>query len=103
MANVELFNISKAYCLQESYRKNRKESKKKLVEQLISWQHFFGTKSILGVEISLPCYYRKSTVERVLNDLGYHLDYFNTSIQRGLYGETYGRDTNFSFSAPEAK
>lgn len=103
MSNIELFNISKAYCLQESYKKSRKASKKKLVEELISWQHFFGTKSILGVKISLPCCYRKSTVEGVLKDLGYHLDYFSTSIQRGLYGETYGRDTNFSFSTPEAK
>ena len=104
MANVELFDISKACYLQKYYKKKRKVSKKKLVEQLISWQQFFDTKSIIGVEISLPCCYRKSTVEEVLNELGYQLDYFNTSIQRGLYGEEYGRDTNFSFSIiPEVK
>ncbi len=102
MTNIELFNIAKAYQLKEFYKKSRKASSQKLVEQLISWQQFFGTKSIIGVAISLPCYYRKSTVESVLNDLGYKLDYFSTSIQYGLYGETFGKDTNFSFSVPEA-
>ncbi len=103
MTIVEKFDISKAYHLQMSYKKSRKVAKQKLVEELISWQHFFGTTSITGVKISLPCCYRKSTVESVLNDLGYNLDYFSTSIQRGLYGETYGRNTNFSFSVPGAK
>ena len=100
MANTEHFNISKAYGLQDFYRKSRKVSKQKLVEYLIMW-HFLCNKSIIGASISVPCYFRKSTVESVLNDFGYNLDFFSTTIQRGLYGVTYGKDTNFSFSVPE--
>ncbi len=98
MTIVEKFDISKAFHLRDCYKKQRKISKQRLVESLISWQYFFGEKSIVGVTISLPCCYRKSTVESVINDMGYNLTYYNTSSQRDLYGVTHGRDTNFSFS-----
>lgn len=78
-------------------RKNGIQPKEKLVEELISWQYFFGTKSIVGITISLPSYYQKRTVEIVCNDLGYTLTSFSNPIQRGLYGATYGRGTNFTF------
>ena len=103
MANAENFDISKACILSDIYKKNRKVARKKFVDELISYQNFFGTLSIVGAKLSIPRLYRRSTVESVLNDLGYKLDDFNTSIQQDLYGGTYGRDTNFSFSVSEAK
>lgn len=100
MANKN-FNIADAHRLRLIYKKERLYAKETLVEQLISWQYFFGTKSIVGVTISLPRYYQRRTVEIVCNDLGYTLTSFSNPIQRGLYGETYGRGTNFTFMSAE--
>lgn len=96
MANKN-FNIDAAHRLRLIYKAERHPAKEKLVEQLISWQYFFGTKSIVGITITLPSYYQKRTVEVVCNDLGYTLTSFSNPIQRGLYGITYGRGTNFTF------
>ncbi len=97
MANKN-FNIDAAHRLRLIYKKERLYAKERLVEQLISWQYFFGTKSIVGITISLPSYYQKKTVEIVCNDLGYTLTSFSNPIQRGLYGATYGKGTNFTFT-----
>ena len=99
MSKQKNFNIGKAQQLCLVYKKKRQYSKAQLVSKLIEWQHFFGTQSIVGVKISLCDCYRRKTVETVLKDLGYELepDSFSNPIQRGLYGVTYGRDTNFSF------
>lgn len=96
MANKN-FNIDKAHRLRLIYKKKRHPAKEKLVEELISLQYLFGTKSIVGITISLPSHYQKRTVEIVCNDLGYTLTSFSNPIQRGLYGATYGRGTNFTF------
>ena len=95
------FNIDAAHRLRLIYKKKRLYAKERLVEQLISWQYFFGTKSIIGVTICLPRYYQKRTVEIVCNDLGYTLTSFSNPIQIGLYGATYGRGTNFTFISAE--
>lgn len=100
MANKN-FNIDAAHRLRLIYKKERLYAKERLVEQLISWQYFFGTKSIVGITISLPSYYQRKTVEIVCNDLGYTLTSFSNPLQRGLYGATYGKGTNFTFTSAD--
>lgn len=91
------FDINKAHRLRLIYKKERLYAKAKLVEELISWQYFFGTKSIVGITICSLSNYQNRTLEIVCNDLGYTLTSVSHPIQRGLYGETYGRGTNFTF------
>lgn len=91
------FSIDKAQQLRLSYKQKRQYAKERVVEQLISWQYFFGTTSIIGVHISLSNYYQRRTVEAVCKDLGYKLVFFSNPVQRGLYGTTYGRGTDFTF------
>lgn len=98
MSKYEIFDIGQAQRLRMLYKKNRQEAKKNFLEELISYQYFFGNQtSIVGAKLSVVHCYRKKTVETVLNDLNYKLSSFSTPLQRGLYGEAYGRCTNFCF------
>lgn len=92
------FNIDRALRLSTIYKKKRQYAKVKFVESLISYQYFFGSTSIVGCKLSTPQNFQKRTLEAVLDDLGYHLATFSHTRQRGLYGGTYGLDTNFSFT-----
>lgn len=98
MSNYKNFDIDEAQKLRLIYKKRRHYAKEKFLDDLISWQYFFGDKSsIVGVNISLTHCYSRKTVETALNDLNYKLTSFSTPHQRGLYGEVYDKSTNFCF------
>lgn len=69
------FDVDKANELLTVYKKKRKFAKATFLEELIYYQNFFGNKSILNCDLLLSKKYQKRTVEAVLSDLGYSLDY----------------------------
>lgn len=98
MSKYKIFDTDEAQRLLPVYKKKRHYAKAMLLTELISYQLFFGTHtSIVGAKLSFVHCFKKKTVETVLNDLNYKLLSFSTPMQRGLYGEVYGRCTNFSF------
>lgn len=96
------FNISRAFELKEIYKKSHHYAKERFIEELVSYQYFFGSDSIVGCKLFTNHNYQKRTVESVLNDLGYELVTFSHTRQRGLYGQTFGLDTNFSFTEKDS-
>lgn len=96
--NNKNFNIDKAKELCLIYHKKRHYAKEKFVKVLIDYQHFFGNTSIVGCNLGATSNFQKRTVEAVCDDLGYKLVKFSHTRQTDLYGNTYGLDTNFTFT-----
>lgn len=65
------FDVEKANELLTVYKKKRKFAKATFLEELIYYQNFFGSKSILDCYLLLSRNYLKKTVSAVLVDLGY--------------------------------
>lgn len=75
MEEIKRFDINKANELLKVYKKKRQFGKVSFLKELISYQNFFGDKSILDCDLLLSKNYQKRTVETVLSDLGYSLVY----------------------------
>lgn len=67
------FNLVKTEQLCLSYIKARQAARTEFVSELISYQHFFGEKSIVDCKLGLSRRYLKRTVQSVLADLGYKI------------------------------
>lgn len=97
MSKYEIFDIGKAEKLIGIYKKNRHYAKTLLLAELISWQYFFGNKSIAGVKISPKHCYSKKTVKTVLDDLGYMLTSYKTGILHPLVMGNSEKYVEFTF------
>lgn len=97
----EIFHIGKAYELCFTYRKKRQYAKENLISQLIMYYSTIDLfpNLIVGKVIPIVGYYQKRTVEAVCNDLGYKLISISHSTINGMYGTSYGKFTNISFSS----
>lgn len=93
----KIFKTAEAILLCSVYKSNRQFAKQKFVNELIEYQYFFDTKSIIGAKLLLSCYYQKRTVEAVCKDLGYALIYFANPMQKYYHGGNYGRYTVCTF------
>lgn len=100
MTNTD-FDLVKAKQLLDTYIKNHNNSKRRFLVELISFQTFFGSTSILNYNLSLCGYYQKKTVNSVLSDLGYHLTYYKNVSNRDLCGVIQNRSSNISFTVAE--
>lgn len=101
MSTIEKFDISKANLLCDLYLKNAMYSHQKLLRQLITWQLLFSEKSIIGEELSIPFWFRKCTVEEVLYDMGYKLNYFYSHLCPVPSHLLSGIESKLSFSKIE--
>lgn len=68
---IERFDIEKANELLKVYKEKRHRSKISFLNELISYQNFFGDKSILNCDLILQKNYQLKTIKAVLSDLGY--------------------------------
>lgn len=83
---LKRFDIEKANELLKLYKKKRHFGKISFLNELISYQYFFGDKTILDCDLLLKNY-QKRTIEAVLSDLGYILVYPPVHTTKwGLYG-----------------
>ena len=96
MANAN-FNINKAQELRLIYTKKRHYAKKRFIEELISYQHFFGNHPIVGCKLSVIHNFQKRTIKAVCDDLDYELVEFGHRKILDLYGNVHRLDTYFKF------
>lgn len=92
------FNIDKAQELRLIYIKKRHYAKKNFIDDLLSYQYFFGDLSIVGCTLSTTHIYQKRTIKAVCDDLGYNLVEFGHYKMIDFYGNVLKVDTYFKFT-----
>ena len=69
------FNVSEANQLLEIYKKKRSIAKTNFIKELITLNNNFQGRSIFDSKLLLENSYSKQTIDKVISDLGYTLEY----------------------------
>lgn len=93
MSKKKKLDVDKAKQLALIYKEKRHYAKQQFIEELISFQNFFGNTPIIGCELGLNRQYYRKTIKSVLKDLNYELYYYE-NIKPIFYNNMFSKDAD---------